>query len=65
MIRRNMMKRSEIAEMVQPMLTTHIHLTPQIIVGALIFSFFVDIVSGLFPARKAAKLNPVEALRYE
>jgi putative ABC transport system permease protein len=33
--------------------------------GAVIFGLLVSIIFGLYPARKAAKLNPVEALRYE
>jgi len=36
-----------------------------LIVGCLCFAFLVGVVSSLFPARRAAKLNPVDALRYE
>lgn len=39
--------------------------SPFLIIGALAFSFFVGCISGIFPAIKAAKLKPVDALRYE
>ncbi len=39
-------------------------LTPQLIFGALIFSFLIGTLSGILPAMNAAKLKPVDALRY-
>jgi putative ABC transport system permease protein len=40
-------------------------LSPGLVVGALFFSFLVGAVAGLFPAYRAARLPPVDALRYE
>lgn len=36
-----------------------------LVVGALFFSFLVGAVAGIFPAYRAARLPPVDALRYE
>jgi len=41
------------------------YLSFELLFGALIFSFVVGCVSGVIPARQAAGLNPVDALRYE
>jgi len=36
-----------------------------LIIGCLIFSLLVGAAAGFFPARRASKLKPVDALRYE
>jgi len=39
-------------------------ITPEIAIGALAFSMVVGIVAGFYPARRAAKMDPVIALRH-
>ena len=46
--------------------TQRISVVPwQLAVGAVIFSVFVGIASGYYPANRAAKLDPVESLHYQ
>ncbi len=40
-------------------------LTPTVLLGALAFGIATSVLFGLYPARRASKLKPVEALRYE
>jgi putative ABC transport system permease protein len=40
-------------------------ISPQAIVLAVAFAFVIGVFFGFYPARKAARLNPVEALRFE
>jgi putative ABC transport system permease protein len=46
-------------------LTIHPIFTPEWTIAAFAFAILICIIFGLYPARKASKLNPVEALRYE
>lgn len=39
--------------------------TPELLIGALLFSIIVGMVAGAIPAYRASRLNPVDALRYE
>jgi putative ABC transport system permease protein len=40
-------------------------LTPEVLLGALAFGVGVSVIFALYPAWRASKLKPVEALRYE
>jgi putative ABC transport system permease protein len=55
----------EVAAGSSGLIPLQVHVTWQLVLGAISFAFFIGAISGTLPALKAAKLKPVDALRYE
>ena len=56
-------KAIEMYGQVHPLFYFSASVTPGLVIFGLVFSFLVGCFSGFFPARQAARLKPVEALR--
>lgn len=58
-------KTIELYFQIHPLFYLKADVGPGLILFSITFSFLIGCVSGYFPARSAAKLKPVDALRYE
>jgi putative ABC transport system permease protein len=54
-----------LGKLLSSILSLTVSFTPSVMVLSFLFSLAVGVVFGVFPANKASKLNPIQALRYE
>jgi putative ABC transport system permease protein len=53
------------ASLLGKLMGTNVLISPLVIIGSAAFTGAVGVFFGFYPARKAARLNPIDALRYE
>ena len=54
-----------LGKVVSSLMSLSIAYSPTVILSSFLFSLVVGVVFGVFPANKASKLNPIQALRYQ